>query len=134
LLLAIVLISVLLYYTRDSGGNPFAMDCMLGLLTSALVFCALNFRFPGGILKRTVSFISEFSYSLYVIHMPLAIFLSSWLIREPLTWNYKLFALYIAVIAGILAITILYWFLFESRYKQLRTAIKSHHFFKSSHA
>jgi len=134
LLIAVVLISVLLFYTRDSGGSRFTTDFIMGLLTSAVVFCSLNFRFPGGILKKAVSFISEFSYSLYVIHMPLAIFLSSWLIREPLTWNYKLFAIYIAIITGILAITILCWFLFESRYKQLRTAIKSHHFFKSSHA
>lgn len=134
LLVAMVLTSVLLYHTRDLGGDPFTTDCMLGLLTSAIVFCALNFRFPDGILKRTISFISEFSYSLYVIHLPLAIFLSSWLFREPKTWNSKFFAVYLAVIAGILAVTILCWFLFESRYKKLRAVIKTHHFFKSSHA
>jgi peptidoglycan/LPS O-acetylase OafA/YrhL len=134
LLLAAVLISILLYYTRDSGGSEWITDCLMGLLTSAVVFCALNFRFPGGFMKRTVSFLSEFSYSLYVIHMPLAIFLSSWLIWEPRTWDYKFFAIYIAVMVAILALTILWWFLFESRYKQLRAAVKAHHFFKSSHA
>jgi peptidoglycan/LPS O-acetylase OafA/YrhL len=134
LLSAVVLISILLYYTRNSGASDWITDSIMGLLTSAVVFCALNLRFPEGYIKRTVSFLSEISYSLYVIHLPLAIFISSWLIWSPRTWDYHFFAIYIGVMAGILGITILSWFLFESRYKQLRSAVKAHHFFRSSHA
>lgn len=133
LLTAGALIAGLLYYTRNSGGSEWSTDMLMGLFTSAIVYCTLNLKFPAGTGRKTITFFSEISYSLYVVHMPLAIFFSSWLIGSPGAWNNHSFALYLAVMSGILGITVLWWFLFESRYKQIRASVKANHLFRSSH-
>jgi peptidoglycan/LPS O-acetylase OafA/YrhL len=117
---------VLFFYKIRMGGVlDFQKDFIAGLLMAVLLYCGLysNIRFE--MPKKIIAFLSGMSYSLYVIHLPLCIFLCSALNRVQADWSMKNFAIYILVTLLIFIISVLFWYLFESRYLQLRSYIKS---------
>jgi peptidoglycan/LPS O-acetylase OafA/YrhL len=114
----------MLNYTRTGGLVSFGYDFLMGILMALLVFCAVNIKMRNGVLRRTAAFLSGISYSLYVIHMPLIIFLGSWLARARKPWTVESVVLYSVIVIVIFGFIIIWWFLFESRYKPLRAALK----------
>lgn len=100
-------------------------DLVLALVTGVMVYSAINApEIPGGI-QRFTKFFSGISYSLYIIHYPLAILLSACFIQKPSFFGAKEFLLYVLAFLIILTIVFVFWFLFESRYIQLRAYIKT---------
>lgn len=78
-----------------------------------LVFLVKKGSFESSFLKRISDFTSKISYTLYLIHMPIAVFLSAWLIPQRMEWSLENLALYFALSAIILSISWVFWFLFE---------------------
>ena len=69
-------------------------------------------------------FFSEISYSLYVIHLPLSLFLTAWIFTNPAAWSLHRFAVYSLLYLFVLGMTFVFWMAFESRYKDVRRVLK----------
>src|SRR5450755_1058996 len=126
----IIAFGLYFYELRISGRLDWVKDIMSGLITVVLCYVGLYSGMRSKFLSRIVSFFSGMSYSLYVIHLPLALFLSSWLVGSQKNWGPSYFFLYLFMIAIVLGVTVVFWYCFESRYIQVRTYIKRR-FFKS---
>ena len=129
----IIAFGLYFYELRISGRLDWVKDIMSGLITVVLCYVGLYSGMRSKFLSRIVSFFSGMSYSLYVIHLPLALFLSSWLVGSQKNWGPSYFFLYLFMIAIVLGVTVVFWYCFESRYIQARTYIKRR-FFKSGTA
>jgi len=130
LICGIIAFAVCFYELRISGRLDWMKDVLSGLITVVLCYVGLYSRMRSKLISRIVSFFSGMSYSLYVIHLPLALFISSWLVGSQKNWGPSYFFLYLFIIALILCVTVVFWYCFESRYIQARTYIKRR-FFKS---
>jgi peptidoglycan/LPS O-acetylase OafA/YrhL len=105
--------------------NPVA-DYVLGLVVSAFIFVVLSCsRTPmPGVYNWTSHAISRSSYTLYLVHVPLLVFLAAYIgsARWIPTPQHLLYG------AGIFALVMIYaqlvWFFFEKRTDAIRAKIK----------
>ena len=133
LVAGIIAFGIYFYELRISGPLDWVKDILSGLITAVLCFVGLYSDMRSKLISRIVSFFSGMSYSLYVIHLPLALFLSSWLVGSQKNWGASYFFLYLFIMALVLGVTVVFWYCFESRYIQVRTYIKRR-FFKGRSA
>jgi peptidoglycan/LPS O-acetylase OafA/YrhL len=125
---------ICLYKLRMSGSQDWAKDFVTGTVTSVLCYVGIYSTIRSRIVSKIISFFSGFSYSLYVIHLPLALFISSLLVGTQKDWGLSSFFLYLFIVVVILGLTILFWYCFESRYIRVRAYIKKRVFSKSAAA
>lgn len=122
-LATIIFLGVLVMIRVNLIGERFH-DFVLGVVTGVLMYGLLGARDLSGKVKTVSVFFSKISFSLYVIHFPIACFLTAWIIREPVIMNGRYFLFYVVAFLCILLSTVLFWYLFESRYTALRTFFK----------
>lgn len=125
LFVSTILMVLVLNVIRTKGNKFIGNDFSLGIVIAIFIFCLVNKNINNKIFLKISTFFSETSYSLYVIHMPLSILLTSWIISNPVLWSMKYFMIYLFLVALIIGITYIFWYLFESRYKKLRKQIKN---------
>lgn len=117
-------------FDRTTLGMDFLLSLMFLALLASLQFRATSTSALARPLARTGQFFAEFSFSLYVLHLPL-IFLLQHLLQthlglrqlspeEPLH-----FAIYLAMLGTLLFGAYLSYLLFESRTYRLRRVIKA---------
>ncbi len=99
-------------------------EYIIGILTAVLLYGLVAQDWPSkpGLYRSVAAFFSKISYTLYLFHLPLAVFLcgltnSPWRPRAKTLANLSLFALTDLVV---LAIVVLMWFCFESRTNLIR--------------
>jgi peptidoglycan/LPS O-acetylase OafA/YrhL len=117
---------VLFFYKIRMGGVlDFKKDFIAALSTAILIYSGLyaNIRFE--IPRKIISFFSGMSYSLYIVHLPLCIFFCAALNKVQIGWSMPALGIYILVALVVFGISVLFWYLFESRYIQLRTYLKN---------
>ncbi len=115
---------ICLYKIRTGTSTESSLDFItaifMGLLCYGCLFADGIPAFP----KKIISFISGFSYSLYVIHLPLCIFLTAALGADQQNWGIKSFLMYLLIIILVVGVSVLFWFCFESRYIQVRALVR----------
>jgi peptidoglycan/LPS O-acetylase OafA/YrhL len=115
---------IFFYLLRTTGSVNWGMEFVSGILTGILCYCGLYSSLRSVTGSRIISFFSGFSYSLYIIHLPICIFITSFLVGPLKDWSISSLLLYLFIVVIILGVTIIFWYLFESRYKQVRNYIK----------
>ena len=135
----LILVAALWVYYRLTGDmNAFTLASMLPDLGCSLMFVvllsSLQFRAAATstlrpLLARTGTFFAEFSFSLYVLHVPLIDLLRHWALKRwglrELSPNDPLhFAIYLGMLATLLAGAYMSYWLFESRTYQIRRMLK----------
>jgi len=125
LLFGAVSFIVCFYELRTNGQSNLAKDFLSGVATGILCYAGLFSNMRSVILSKVVSFFSGISYSLYVIHLPLCIFITSLLAGTRKNWGIAWFLLYLFIAAVVFGLAIIFWYFFESRYIQVRAYIKS---------
>jgi peptidoglycan/LPS O-acetylase OafA/YrhL len=135
----LILVAALWAYYRLTGDmNAFTLANLLPDLGCSLVFLVLlsSLQFKAAatsklqpLLGKIGTFFAEFSFSLYVVHVPMIGLLQHWALKrwglrelsphEPLH-----FAIYLGMLAALLAGAYLSYLLFESRTYQIRRLLK----------
>jgi peptidoglycan/LPS O-acetylase OafA/YrhL len=114
-------LGIVFYKLRIGGNLDFKEDFLSALPIVVLcywgIYADMKFELP----KKVISFFSGMSYSLYVIHLPLCIFLCSAFNAIQKDWTLKNFGFYSLIVSMVMGFTVLFWFCFEFRYLQLRT-------------
>jgi peptidoglycan/LPS O-acetylase OafA/YrhL len=107
---------------NDATINTIMADIFLGLSVSILIYAALCINLPGA-LRSIGSFFARFSFSLYVLHMPVLAFIAGVLIqknehrKQP---DLRMFALYFCMILLVYGYSFtVYWFT-ERKTNQVR--------------
>ncbi len=101
-------------------------DFLIGLTFSSLVYCLVSSRVvTHAWYDKGARFLSGVSYSLYLVHVPLLVFLSAWIIRRGVLWQPD--AKHLAAAVGIGALIMLYtcliWRFTEARTEEIRRVI-----------
>ena len=134
----VVVAAMWVYYRLTQPLDAFDLSTLLPDLICSLVFVMLlsslqfkadaasTLRAP---LARIGTFFAEFSFSLYVLHIPLMELIKHWVLRpselvqlspsEPLH-----FAVYLGLLATLLAGSYLFYWLFESQTYRIRRLLK----------
>jgi peptidoglycan/LPS O-acetylase OafA/YrhL len=89
---------------------PVRTDLLFGLLTFGFIWVLIGARGPareGAIRTRLIRTLARFSFTLYVVHLPLLVLIAG-LVLGPLRWQPDL--LHIAIASVFLVITLLYGF------------------------
>ena len=135
----LILVAALWAYYRLTGDmNAFTLANLLPDLVCSLVFLALlsSLQFKAAatsnlrpLLARIGTFFAEFSFSLYVLHVPLIGLLRHWALnrwglRELSPHEPLHFAIYLGMLAALLAGAYLSYRLFESHTYQIRRLLK----------
>jgi peptidoglycan/LPS O-acetylase OafA/YrhL len=111
-----LMVTLPLTYTYGNPGNAL-FGCACALVVPFLA-CLRN---RGGLYGKTSFWLSEMSFTLYVVHFPLALFLWFWLFAPA---QYPLGSQGIAIWSGLIAATLAYsfvmWWLFERNTVRVR--------------
>ena len=97
----------------------------LGITTSFLTLALLEYDMPSAWLRRTALFLSNISYTLYLVHMPLSVFLTSALTHQRQELNSSNFAIFLVLCLGILLFSFIFWTLFEKQTPLIRQWLKN---------
>ena len=116
------------YKLRTGGGLDWEKDLMSGVITAVLCYAGLFATIHNKMISKIISFFSGISYSLYIIHLPLCIFITSLVVGSQKDWGLKYLLLYFLIAVIILGVTVIFWYCFESRYIQVRTYFKKKFF------
>jgi len=114
----------LLAGTRVGLYPVFINDFSLGIATALLVALTGGQAMTASFLRRTSTFFSNISYTTYLLHMPLAIFFSSWLLRQRNDWGATGLGVYAAVFVIVFLVCYVIWFLFERNTYRAKSWIK----------
>jgi peptidoglycan/LPS O-acetylase OafA/YrhL len=120
----LIVFFICLYKLRTGGRSDFMKDFISGIVTGIVCYTGLFSNIRSRIINRVASFFSGISYSLYVLHLPLCILITSCLAGFQRDWGLNNFILYIIIVFFVLGVTVGFWYLFESRYIQVRTYLK----------
>ncbi|MBC8052871.1 MAG: acyltransferase [Sphingobacteriaceae bacterium] len=94
--------------------NPlFFNDYTLGFIFALLIPVLSTWKIKTPIFKKFATYLSNLSYTLYLTHLPLCMFVTSWLSFQVMESNAKNFVIYIALCLFILLYSTLFWYLFE---------------------
>jgi peptidoglycan/LPS O-acetylase OafA/YrhL len=121
---AVVFFIAALNLARFHKGAGFGKDLLLAITTGLLVYLLTGVNSMKGAVKKAVFYLSDMSYSLYLVHLPLAFLISSWFVGNPVEFSLKYFIYYLGAALMIFLVASLFWLLFESRYKRVRVYIK----------
>lgn len=121
-------LAVTLAWSRvHSGEHVFSTDVLVGLTFSAFVYALLSGK-DGSVntlYKATATFVSGFAYTLYLVHLPLLVFLNAKVIGTNGPWQPDLMHLLMVIaLAGIgLLYTLFIWSFTESKTEVIRGTI-----------
>ena len=122
------------YVLRIGGSLGWLKDLVSALVTAVLCYVGLYSDIQSKIISRIIRFFSGISYSLYAIHLPLCLLITSWLTGSGNNWGLYYFLLYLFIALVVLGLTVIFWYCFESRYIQVRTYIKKRFFSRAGPA
>jgi peptidoglycan/LPS O-acetylase OafA/YrhL len=102
---------------------PYEKDIALGFLTSLVVISVRDVQLKG--FRFISDFLSKISYTLYLIHLPIVIFLAATVFYgEPWKANFNGILLFCSLMIGIIGISYLFYYLFERNTDRVRKYVK----------
>lgn len=97
-------------------------DVMLGGVCSisllALAKCNMHV-----VWEKVAAGLSRISYSLYLLHLPVVVFMCAWVMRDDgtrLDWAWSNLEIYLGLLGGVLAYSTMLYFVFEANTDRLR--------------
>jgi peptidoglycan/LPS O-acetylase OafA/YrhL len=123
-ILGSIALAFCLYKIRTGTSTEDSLDFIAAFFMGILCYGCLYLDGIPLIPKKIISFVSGFSYSLYVIHLPLCIFLTAAFGVTQQGWGMKNFLMYLLILILVTGISFFFWFCFESRYIQVRTLVR----------
>ena len=118
------LLLLCMYKLRTLRWSELLSQYILAIATSLFVYVLIqqSDRAPKSVYRSVANFLSLISYTLYIVHLPLAIFLAS-MVNSP--WHQwektpQKFALYLLLDGVVLASATLLWRLFEANTDYIR--------------
>jgi peptidoglycan/LPS O-acetylase OafA/YrhL len=105
--------------------NPIA-DFVLGAVMTALIYVVLSCsRTPmPKVYNRTAHVLSRSSYTLYLVHLPLLVFIVAWMARARQIPNAQSALEACAIFVVLMIYAQVVWFLFEKRTDAIRARVK----------
>jgi peptidoglycan/LPS O-acetylase OafA/YrhL len=116
--------TISLYKIRTGTSTESSLDFIAAIFMGLLCYGCLFIDGIPALPKKIISFVSGFSYSLYVIHLPLCIFLTAAFGADQQNWGIKSFVMYLLILILVVGVSVLFWFCFESRYIQVRAIVR----------
>lgn len=122
---ALLLTVAVLYWTKRTHTS--AANYVLGVAITALIYAILNGarRLPSVAYRWSSHALSRSSYTLYLVHLPLVVFLCAWLVPVRVFPAPRPILVGVAIFAVVFCYAQLVWFLFEKRTDSLRAWMKS---------
>ncbi len=82
-----------------------ASDFVIGLATTFLIYCLLQSQAPAGrgVLAGVSHRAANMSYTLYVVHLPMVVFFTAWLVKNG-RWRPDPFHLFLGILVIIAAV------------------------------
>ena len=119
---------ICLYKIRTGTSTESSLDFIAAIFMGILCYGCLFMDGIPSFPRKIISFVSGFSYSLYVIHLPLCIFLTAAFGVDQQNWGTKSFMLYLFILILVTGVSVLFWYCFESRYISLRAVVRKKYF------
>jgi peptidoglycan/LPS O-acetylase OafA/YrhL len=117
-LLATMALVMTMVLVRALSFMPLVADYLLAIVSCVAVFCIVQHRSPAknSLYRRVAAFFSNISYSLYLFHLPLSIFLCGFINDPWRRWRFTLASIgcYLAVDAVVMLAVYVLWRLFEA--------------------
>lgn len=84
--------------------NIFQKDILISLLFCAIIYCSVVFYEKLEVFNK-ISFLSGFSYTLYVIHIPILVFVSGYILKNnnnrlPMNFTYLFSSIFFTVLSA----------------------------------
>lgn len=111
-------------FTRAALYSFLFNDFSLGIVTALFIYALALSEMKNNQLQAVSVFLSKISYTLYAVHLPLAVFLSAWLFHERLEFSLTSIVFYALLLITLLIIIYLIWFLFERNTNSIRPKVK----------
>jgi peptidoglycan/LPS O-acetylase OafA/YrhL len=99
-------------------------DFTLAIFTGCLLLYISKLRIQNSLLNKTIIFFSNISYTVYLTHLPFAIFLVTFFLKGRMVFSTKHVLFYTFLFAIILGYCYLIYFLFERRTGVIKKKIK----------
>ncbi len=125
-LLVALLLLLVLAGIRGKSLPVLFNDYSLGLVTMLLVALLSSLEMRLSLVKITASFLSSISYTLYVVHLPLAVFCSAFFFEQRATFTNGSVGIYMLVFAIILFYAWVVYFLFERNTDRIKRLLLRH--------
>jgi peptidoglycan/LPS O-acetylase OafA/YrhL len=127
-LAAFLALSGALIFDKTSHGSILNKDLYLGTAVSALLYvilCCARGPLSSPYIVAS-QHLARSSYTLYLVHVPIFVFLSAWLARQRIQpWD-RTFPFVFAIGIGVFLYAQLVWWLFEARTESIRSWLKPH--------
>jgi peptidoglycan/LPS O-acetylase OafA/YrhL len=113
--LKIVLIMFLftLFFIRNNIQYPYFNDAILSIISGVFILLLSYKKMDNYTLKNSTNYLSNISYTLYLTHIPLALFMCSAISENRQDWNAQNLLIYTILFLIILLYATLCWYLFE---------------------
>lgn len=98
-------------------------DFSLAVVMAFFIYFLLPLQ--GNFIKKTALFISKISYTLYVVHFPLCLFLTSYFHRNIQAFTLTNFFVFLLFFGVVIAYSFVFWFLFERNTEKIKTLFLS---------
>jgi peptidoglycan/LPS O-acetylase OafA/YrhL len=99
-------------------------DFTLGLATVFLFASLVSFPVKNVYLKEISKFLSNVSYSVYVMHLSFSVFMVSFLLNERMTWSYMSFLYYLLIVVIVISYCVMMYYFFERNTSAIKKYLK----------
>lgn len=122
--LALLLTVGVLFWAKRVHTN--GADYIVGIAVTVLIYAVLHGarQLPSRAYCWTAQLLSRSSYTLYLVHLPLLVFLTAWLVPNRMVPDPRSFLLAFVIFAVVFGYAQLVWFFFENRTDALRAWLK----------
>jgi peptidoglycan/LPS O-acetylase OafA/YrhL len=111
--------------TRFGWSERWFNDFTLGIATGILVLANCHWHVQNRALRQISEFTSNISYTVYLVHLPMAIFFVSLTLNTRLEWGYWALTKYFAFALFVLVPVYGVWYCFERNTRTVRLWIRS---------
>jgi peptidoglycan/LPS O-acetylase OafA/YrhL len=102
-----------LFFIRNNIEYPQFNDAILSIISGVFILLLSYKKMDNIALKNTTNYLSNISYTLYLTHIPIALFLCSVIANNRNDWNAQNLLIYAFLFLIILLYATLSWYLFE---------------------
>lgn len=95
-------------------------DYSLGLSVALFLSYLSSVPLENSLIKKVIKFLSEISYTLYLVHIPVAICLISWLFPEKQYYSFIMLLVYLGIAAVLIGYSYLVYYVFERNTKMVK--------------
>lgn len=126
-LLAVVLLMIMMVVLFFISMKKYPLlfnDFSLGILCLLLVAFLANFEMKFHFLKKVSAFLSNISYTLYVVHLPFIVFITSYLRTERIPFDTNGLLEFVAIVGVVIIYAWVVYYIFERNTYKVKRLFK----------